>query len=82
MKYVCELCGSIYDEAVGDGRHGIPAGTAFKDLPHYYACSCCGSEKEAFSPVTGPQTVSARKKEEGSFWQDTKYSDGNEQSNR
>lgn len=82
MKYVCELCGSIYDEAVGDSRRGIPAGTVFADLPHYYACSCCGSEKEAFSPLAKPRVMSARKNEDGSFWKDTKYSDGIEQSDR
>ena len=47
MKYVCELCGKIYDEAVGDVRRGIPAGVAFASLPAY-ECPDCGSGKEAF----------------------------------
>lgn len=81
MKYACELCGSIYDEAAGDARRGIPAGTAFADLPHYYACSC-GSEKEAFSPLVKPQVVPAKGNEDGSFWKDAKYSDGIEKSDR
>ena len=47
MKYVCELCGSVYDEDLGDPKQGIPAGTAFELLPSIYYC-VCGSEKESF----------------------------------
>ena len=50
MKYVCELCGMIYDEDVGDIRHNIPAGTKFQDLPEDYECPGCYSERQAFSP--------------------------------
>ena len=42
MKYVCELCGTIYDEAEG---------ISFAELPQDYSCPSCGSEKEAFTPV-------------------------------
>ena len=48
MKYVCELCGNIYDPAMGDSDRKIPAGTAFADLPGDYTCPNCGSEKEAY----------------------------------
>ena len=51
MKYVCELCGKVYDEAVGDAQRGIPAGTDFLTLP-VYECPDCGSGKEAFVQVT------------------------------
>lgn len=51
MKYICELCGYIYDEKIGDTRAGIVPGTAFKDLPDYYECPGCGYTKEAFDPV-------------------------------
>lgn len=50
MKYVCELCGMIYDEDLGDARRGIPAGTKFQDLPADYECPGCYSERQAFSP--------------------------------
>lgn len=50
MKYVCELCGMIYDEDLGDIKHHIPAGTKFEDLPADYECPGCYSEREAFSP--------------------------------
>lgn len=47
MKYVCELCGNIFDEAIGDARRGVPAGTDFLSLPAY-ECPDCGSGKEAY----------------------------------
>ena len=33
MIYVCQACGFIYDEDLGDQERGIPAGTKFEDLP-------------------------------------------------
>ena len=51
MKYVCELCGYIFDEKIGDTRAGIKPGTEFKDVPDYYECPGCGYMKEAFNPV-------------------------------
>ena len=32
-KYKCEVCGYIYDPAVGDPDNGIEPGTPFEDLP-------------------------------------------------
>lgn len=49
-KYVCSVCGYVYDPAVGDPDSGIPAGTAFEDLPDDWACPVCGVSKEDFSP--------------------------------
>ena len=31
-KYVCDVCGWIYDPAVGDPDSGIEPGTAFEDI--------------------------------------------------
>ncbi|MDD3155069.1 MAG: rubredoxin [Victivallaceae bacterium] len=50
-KYVCDLCGYIYDPAVGDPSNNIPAGTAFEDLPADWVCPECGASKDEFSPV-------------------------------
>ena len=25
-KYECTICGYVYDEAIGDPEHGVPAG--------------------------------------------------------
>ena len=48
-KYVCDLCGYVYDPAVGDPETGIEPGTAFEDLPDDWVCPECGAGKEDFS---------------------------------
>lgn len=50
MKYVCDICGYIYDPEVGDPDNGIEAGTAFEALPEDWVCPLCGVGKEDFSP--------------------------------
>ncbi len=50
MKYVCGLCGYVYDPAVGDEDNGVAAGTAFDALPEDWVCPLCGAEKGEFKP--------------------------------
>ena len=33
QKYVCDLCGYVYDPMIGDPDSGIAPGTAFEDIP-------------------------------------------------
>ncbi len=51
MKYVCDVCGWEYDEALGDIDNGIEAGTKFEDLPDDFVCPLCGVDKSNFSKV-------------------------------
>lgn len=51
QKYVCDCCGYVYDPANGDPDNGIPAGTAFANLPETWVCPLCGAAKDQFSPV-------------------------------
>ena len=48
-KYVCSVCGYVYDPAVGDEKQGIPAGTRFEDLPDDWHCPRCKQGKEKFN---------------------------------
>lgn len=48
-KYVCDVCGYVYDPAVGDPDNGIAPGTAFEDLPADWVCPLCGVGKDEFS---------------------------------
>ena len=48
-KYVCSVCGYVYDPAAGDPEHGIPAGTPFEDLPADWHCPRCRQGKEKFN---------------------------------
>jgi rubredoxin len=40
-KYVCKLCGYVYDPAVGDPDNNIPPGTPFEKLPDTWVCPLC-----------------------------------------
>lgn len=48
-KYVCDLCGYVYDPSAGDPDNGIAPGTPFENLPEDWACPLCGAGKDAFS---------------------------------
>ena len=52
-KYVCVVCGFVYDPAVGMPDDGIPAGTAFEDIPDDWSCPDCGVAKSDFEVVEG-----------------------------
>jgi rubredoxin len=47
-KWRCNVCGYIYDPAIGDPDHGIPPGTAFEKIPDDWVCPLCGVGKEEF----------------------------------
>ncbi len=51
-KYVCSICGYIYDPADGDVDNGVPKGTKFDDLHEEWECPVCGAAKEDFEPET------------------------------
>ena len=48
-KFVCDVCGYTYDEAIGDVDNGIAPGTKFEDLPDDVVCPLCGVGKDSFS---------------------------------
>lgn len=48
MKYVCNVCGYVYDPEIGDPEHGINPGVQFEDLPDDWTCPLCGVGKEVF----------------------------------
>ena len=47
-KWVCTVCGYIYDPSLGDPSNGIPTGTSFESLPEDWVCPDCGVGKEFF----------------------------------
>jgi rubredoxin len=47
-KYVCEVCGYVYDPNAGDPDNGIDPGTSFEDLPDDWTCPVCGASKDDF----------------------------------
>lgn len=51
QKYVCTVCGYVYDPALGDPEHGVAPGTPFEQLPDNWACPDCGVPKADFEPM-------------------------------
>jgi len=51
-KYVCKICGYIYDPAKGDPENGVTQGTAFEDIPQSWVCPVCGASKTEFEKTS------------------------------
>ena len=47
-KYVCSVCGYVYDPQEGESDNGIDPGTPFEDLPDDWTCPVCGAMKDEF----------------------------------
>lgn len=47
-KYVCTVCGYVYDPEQGDPDSGIKPGTPFESLPDDWVCPVCGAAKSDF----------------------------------
>jgi len=60
-KYVCPVCGYIYDEAKGILEAGISPGTAWANLPEDWVCPLCGAAKAEFNKQ-GESATTAEKK--------------------
>ena len=50
-RYICTVCGYVYDPAAGDPDNGVKPGTAFENLPDDWVCPTCGASKDEFSPA-------------------------------
>jgi len=50
-KWMCVVCGYIYDEAVGVPDEGIPAGTRWENVPETWTCPDCGTTKDDFEMI-------------------------------
>jgi rubredoxin len=48
MRYICLICGLVYDEAQGLPEEGIAPGTTFDALPEDWFCPDCGATKADF----------------------------------
>jgi rubredoxin len=48
-RYVCQVCGYVYDPAQGDPDNGVAAGTPFEKVPDSWECPVCGASKADFA---------------------------------
>ncbi len=47
-KYVCSLCGYVYDPEYGDPDNNIVPGTTWENIPEDWECPVCGASKDNF----------------------------------
>lgn len=47
-RYVCSVCGYVYDPEQGDPDNGVEPGTAFENVPDSWTCPICGASKSDF----------------------------------
>ena len=50
-KYLCVVCGFIYNEELGDDDAGLAPGTRFEDIPEDWTCPDCGATKDDFELI-------------------------------
>ena len=50
-KYLCLICGLIYDEELGWPDDGIEPGTKWEDVPATWVCPDCGATKDDFDMI-------------------------------
>lgn len=54
-KYICSICGYVYDEAQGAPETGIAPATGWADVPKDWVCPLCGAGKEEFNNQSAPK---------------------------
>lgn len=47
-KYICTVCATIYDPALGIPEDKIPPGTPFEKIPEDWMFTVCGSPKNKY----------------------------------
>ena len=50
-RYLCVVCGWIYDEETGDPDSGLAPGTRWEDVPEDWVCPDCGASKDDFELI-------------------------------
>lgn len=50
-KWMCVVCGWIYDEEIGDPDSGLAPGMRWDEVPDSWLCPDCGAGKEDFEMV-------------------------------
>lgn len=50
-RWMCVVCGFIYDEAEGLPEEDIEPGTRWEDIPDTWTCPDCGATKDDFEMV-------------------------------
>lgn len=57
QKYVCSICGFVYDETAGYPQGDIAPGTKWENIPKDWVCPLCGATKNEFMLQTESKTT-------------------------
>ncbi|MGD9560147.1 MAG: rubredoxin [Oscillospiraceae bacterium] len=58
-RYVCSVCGYVYDEGQGAPDAQLAPGTRWADVPKGWPCPVCGAAKDRFAPQGGGKAEKA-----------------------
>jgi rubredoxin len=47
-RWVCVVCGYVYDPNDGDPDNGVEPGTSFEEIPDSWLCPLCSVGKDQF----------------------------------
>ena len=50
-RWICNICGYIYDPSEGDPTQDIAPGTPFEELLYEWVCPECGASKDNFTRI-------------------------------
>jgi rubredoxin len=48
-KWICDVCGYVYDPELGDPDNDVAPGTRFENIPDDWVCPECAAGKDMFS---------------------------------
>jgi len=57
-KYICTICGFIYDESMGYPQGNIKPGTSWDDISNDWVCPLCSASKSEFQEQNDVNSVS------------------------
>ena len=49
QKYICQVCGYVYDPALGDPDNNVAPNTSFENVPAEWVCPICSVGKDEFT---------------------------------
>ena len=64
-KYVCTVCGYVYDPEVGDPDNGIAPGTPWEQVPEDWVCPLCAVGKDMFEAQQSLLKLKNKRKNRG-----------------
>ncbi|UUV18268.1 rubredoxin [Fusobacteria bacterium ZRK30] len=59
-KWVCTVCGYVYNSEIGHPKSGVEKGTKWEDLPENWICPLCAVNKDQFEKIEKQRDVASK----------------------